>query len=75
VVFEERQRHEQRVYGKKRDVKGESCMIPLADIWKMEAVITFTHSLLFEEYDAELSFAHGMADSIKNGGIMKKKRG
>ncbi|MDE7048861.1 MAG: hypothetical protein K2P25_12920 [Lachnospiraceae bacterium] len=50
-------------------------MIPLADIWKMEAVITFTHSLLFEEYDAELSFAHGMADSIKNGGIMKKKRG
>lgn len=61
VVFEEHSKYDNRLYGKKRGVKGEICRIPLGNIWAMEETIAFGHGLLSEKYETGIEIDYGMA--------------
>ena len=51
VIFEEVSRYEQNLYGKKNGVCGNTCIVSINDIRKIEEIISFAHGLLFEEYE------------------------
>lgn len=62
VVFEEHSGYEQRLYGRRRGLKGAICAVPLTDVRKVEETILFAHGLLLEEYGTKIVINHGMAE-------------